>query len=181
MKKIIALVLALVLTLGTTAALAAGYGLGVSTSIGSSKDATAEKDGTAQVDSTICAVVVDDEGKIVSCLFDCAQTKIAYSAEGKITADKTAEISAAMMRLSPEEKTVYVLSIFHSEMLAGGLCRFLSGPYQHLAPDVLQALRQAEIPVLAMAAGEMRVSVLVPDGCRQAGVEAVYRALFEGK
>ena len=92
MKKIIALVLALVLTLGTTAALAAGYGLGVSTSIGSSKDATAEKDGTAQVDSTICAVVVDDEGKIVSCLFDCAQTKISYSAAGLITADKTAEI-----------------------------------------------------------------------------------------
>lgn len=92
MKKLIALVLALVLTLGTTAALAAGYGLGISTSINSSKDATAEKDGTAQVDSTICALVVGDDGKIVSCLFDCAQTKIAYSAEGKITADKTAEI-----------------------------------------------------------------------------------------
>ena len=54
--------------------------------------------------------------------------------------DKTAEISAAMMRLSPEEKTVYVLNLFHSEMLTSGLCRFLSGPYQHLMSDVLQAL-----------------------------------------
>jgi len=47
--------------------------------------------------------------------------------------------------------------------------------------DVLQALRQADIPVLTMAAGEMRVSVLVPAACRQAGVEAVHRALFEEK
>ena len=92
MKKLIALVLALVLTLGSTAALAAGYGLGVSTSISSSKDATAEKDGTAQADTTVCALVVDDEGKIVSCLFDVAQTKIAFSAAGVVTADKAAEL-----------------------------------------------------------------------------------------
>ncbi|MBQ8536557.1 MAG: hypothetical protein IJ461_04045 [Clostridia bacterium] len=98
MKKLIALVLALVLTLGCTAALAAGYGLGIATGIDSSTDATAEKDGNAQVDSTVCALVVDDEGKIVSCLFDVAQTKVSYSAAGLITADKTAEI------LSKQEK-----------------------------------------------------------------------------
>lgn len=96
MKKLLAIVLALVLTLGCTAALADTYGLGISSSIGSSKDATAEKDGTAQVDSTVCALVVGDDGKIVSCLFDVAQTKVAYSAAGVITADKTAEIKSKM-------------------------------------------------------------------------------------
>ena len=35
---------------------------------------------------------MDDEGKIVSCLFDGAQTKVAFNAAGKVTADMTAEI-----------------------------------------------------------------------------------------
>lgn len=39
MKKIVALVMALVMVLGCTAALADTYGLGISSSIGSSKDA----------------------------------------------------------------------------------------------------------------------------------------------
>ena len=94
MKKILALVLALSMVLCSVAALAEGYGLGVQTSIGSSKPASAEKDGTAQVDSTICALVVDDEGKIVSCLFDVAQTKVAFNAAGEITADMTAVIKS---------------------------------------------------------------------------------------
>lgn len=92
MKKVLALVLALALTLCCAASLAEGYGLGIQTGIGSSKAATAEKDGNAQVDSTVCALVVDDEGKIVSCLFDVAQTKIAFNAAGEITADMDAEI-----------------------------------------------------------------------------------------
>ena len=94
MKKILALVLALSMVLCSVAALAEGYGLGVQTSIASSKPASAEKDGTAQVDSTICALVVDDEGKIVSCLFDVAQTKVAFNAAGEITADMTAVIKS---------------------------------------------------------------------------------------
>lgn len=74
------------------AALADGYGLGVQSFIGSSKAATADKDGTAEVDSSICALVVDDAGKIVSCLFDVTQTKVAFNAAGEITADMDAEI-----------------------------------------------------------------------------------------
>ena len=92
MKKILALVLALVLTLGCTAALADTYGMGIVSSIASSKDATAEKDGAGQVDSTVCAVVVGADGKIVSCLFDVASTKVTFSTAGLITADKSAEI-----------------------------------------------------------------------------------------
>ena len=92
MKKFIAMVLALVMVLGCTAAMAEGYGLGISSSIGSSKAAADGKDGNAQVDSTVCALVVDDEGKIVSCLFDVAQTKIGFSAAGEITADMSADV-----------------------------------------------------------------------------------------
>ena len=62
MKKIVALVLALVMVLGCTAALADTYGLGISSSIGSSKDAADGKDGNAQVDSTVCALAVDADG-----------------------------------------------------------------------------------------------------------------------
>ena len=37
---------------------------------------------------------MDDEGKIVSCLFDVAQTKVAFNAAGEITADMTAVIKS---------------------------------------------------------------------------------------
>ena len=92
MKKLVAMVLALVMVLGCTAAMADGYGLGIYSSIGSSKSAADGKDGNAQVDSTVCALVVDDEGKIVSCLFDIAQTNVGFSAAGEITADMSADV-----------------------------------------------------------------------------------------
>ena len=93
MKKFVSVVLIAALMLSLSAvALADTYGLGVSTGIGSSKAATAEKDGVAQVDSTICALVLDAEGKIKSVKFDVAQTKVAINAKGEITADVTAEI-----------------------------------------------------------------------------------------
>lgn len=93
MKKIIVLILTLaisiVLLAGCGAGPAAGgtvkTGLGVVSSIADSADVTAEKDGLAQVDSTIAAVTVDKDGKIVKCEIDAAQTKINFSAEGKIT------------------------------------------------------------------------------------------------
>jgi len=59
-------------------------GMAVITSIASSKDA-GEKDGLAQVDSTVAAVTLDKDGKIVDCKIDVAQTKINFSKEGKIT------------------------------------------------------------------------------------------------
>ena len=92
MKKILALVLALVLTLGCTAALAEGYGLGVQTALSSSASATDEKNGTAEADVTICALVVDDEGKIVSCIFDVVQATVGFDAAGQITSDLSNEV-----------------------------------------------------------------------------------------
>ena len=98
MKKTLALVLALVLCLGAVSALADTYGMGIVTSIGSSKDASVVDgdayDGTAQVDSTIVSVVLDDEGNIINIEIDVAQTKVGFSPEGAITADKTAEIKS---------------------------------------------------------------------------------------
>ncbi|MFV0342481.1 MAG: hypothetical protein ACK5JH_06245 [Anaerocolumna sp.] len=65
-------------------------GLGVVSSIAKSKDASTE-DGVAQVDSYVAAVLVGADGKIVDCAFDAAQTKINFSAEGKLTTDLATE------------------------------------------------------------------------------------------
>jgi hypothetical protein len=68
-------------------------GLAVVSSIAKSTDA-GEKDGLAQVDSTVVAVTVDKDGKIVKCAIDAAQTKINFSAAGKITTDLKAEFKS---------------------------------------------------------------------------------------
>ena len=64
---------------------AGGYktGLAIVSSMGSSKDA-ADGEGLAQVDSVAAAVVVDADGKIVSCQLDTAQNKMGFTAEGKV-------------------------------------------------------------------------------------------------
>mgnify|MGYP000867895024 CR=1 FL=1 len=59
-------------------------GMAVITSIAKSTDA-GEADGLAEVDSTVAAVTVDKDGKIVNCNIDAAQTKINFSKAGKIT------------------------------------------------------------------------------------------------
>jgi len=88
MKKYVALTLSLLLA----AALFTGCGaktvktgLGVVSSISSSTEPTADKAGNAQVDSTVAAVLVDSDGKIVNCKIDVAQTKIAFDATGAVT------------------------------------------------------------------------------------------------
>ncbi len=65
-------------------------GLAVVTSVGKSKDATADAEGLGQSDSVVVAVTVDKDGKIVKAAIDTAQTKINFSAEGKVTSDMTA-------------------------------------------------------------------------------------------
>lgn len=101
MKRKIALVLCAAIMVVSLAACSGGpastgtvkVGLGIVTSIGSSKDLTDGK-GTAQVDSTIATVAVDESGKIVDCKIDAAQTKVTFDAAGKITSDKNAEIKS---------------------------------------------------------------------------------------
>jgi hypothetical protein len=86
MKKF-ALVLALLLVFSVFAVSAetAGikHGLGMVTSVGSVADATAEKAGAAQVNTTVCSLVLDAEGKILSVVWDVQQTKIGFDAAGK--------------------------------------------------------------------------------------------------
>lgn len=60
-------------------------GLAISTSVGKSADPTADKAGLVQADSTIVAVTVDADGKIVSCVIDAAQTKANFDTAGKVT------------------------------------------------------------------------------------------------
>ncbi len=59
------------------------YGLGINTSIGSVADATAEKPGAAQVNTTVCSLVLDQNGVIKAVTWDMQQTKIQFSLEGK--------------------------------------------------------------------------------------------------
>ena len=84
MKKLVALVLSALLVFGLVSLAAAEiHGLGMVTSIGSVADATAEKAGAAQVNTTVCSLALDDQGKILSVTWDVQQTKIQFSLEGK--------------------------------------------------------------------------------------------------
>lgn len=66
-------------------------GLAVISSIAKSTNA-ADADGLAEIDSTMVAVLVGEDGKILDCKIDVAQTKINFSADGKIVTDKAAAI-----------------------------------------------------------------------------------------
>lgn len=68
-------------------------GLAVVSSIAKSKDAGKE-DGLGQIDSNVVAVTVDKDGKIVKCDIDAVQTKINFSAAGKITTDLKTEVKS---------------------------------------------------------------------------------------
>lgn len=59
------------------------YGFGMVTRISAVTEATAEEAGAAQVDTTVCALVLDAEGKIKSAKWDMQQTRIQFSLEGK--------------------------------------------------------------------------------------------------
>ena len=73
MKKLIALLLVLAMTMTFTACSgSAEYKLGMGVDL----NTDSSKDGQAQVDATVAAVVLDKNGKIVSCRLDVAQSKM---------------------------------------------------------------------------------------------------------
>lgn len=87
MKKFVALALAVCMVFclaacGAPAEADYTLGMGVSVSTNSSKT------DNAQVDATVAAVVLDKDGKIVSCRIDCAQNKMDVT-EGAVDAAKT--------------------------------------------------------------------------------------------
>ena len=67
-------------------------GLGVSTNIAKSVDASADADGTAEAYTTISVLTVNADGVITSSVIDAVQAKITFDAAGVITADKSAEV-----------------------------------------------------------------------------------------
>ena len=123
MKKMIALLLTLVLTVGIFTACAPTIvvlqeapkettpvqtpekqpvadgtavktGLSFVTSTTSSAAASAEGDGVAQSDISLVAVTVDDNGVIDSCIIDAVQAKIGFNAKGELTGDINAPIAS---------------------------------------------------------------------------------------
>ena len=64
-------------------------GMGVVVDTASSASATEEKAGTAQIDATVAVVVLDKDGKIVSCRLDAVQNKITVNADGTIVVPET--------------------------------------------------------------------------------------------
>lgn len=100
MKKTVSLVLALLMLVavlsvaGCKPARTVKLGLGSVTSIARSKDATAEAPATAQADTTIVAVILGKDGKIINVSIDAAQTKVAFDADMKVASDKEAAIES---------------------------------------------------------------------------------------
>ena len=90
MKKILtaALVAAMLLCVATGALAATGLG---SVTTVSNTAATADKAGSVSVNTTMCAVTLDDEGKIVSISFDVVQSKGAYDATGAVSGETNTE------------------------------------------------------------------------------------------
>lgn len=69
-------------------------GLGVSTNIAKSADASTDADGVAQAYTTVSVVTVNAEGKITSATIDAVQANVNFDTTGKITSDLTAEVAS---------------------------------------------------------------------------------------
>ena len=90
MKKILSAALMAALLLSVSAGALAATGLGSVTEV-TNTAATADKAGSVSVNTTMCAVSIDDEGKIVSISFDVVQSKGAYDATGAVSGETNAE------------------------------------------------------------------------------------------
>lgn len=109
MKKLISAILALVLCLSVASAMADTLGLGSVTTL-AAKPATADGDGSVEVVTTICALVLDDEGKIASIRFDVMQVPtVAVTAAGEVT-----DVSEADLRTKIEKGSDYGMSVASS-------------------------------------------------------------------
>ena len=90
MKKILSAVLAAMLVLSLSATAFAATGLGSYTSVKVTA-ATAEKAGSVAADTYMCALTLDDEGKIVGVSFDVVQAKGAFDAAGAVSGEAAIE------------------------------------------------------------------------------------------
>lgn len=89
MKKALSIVLALVMALslaacGNSAGATAKTGMAIVATGAVSGEASADEQGRVQSNSTVAAVLVDAEGKIIDCKIDVAQTGTAYGIDGSV-------------------------------------------------------------------------------------------------
>ena len=68
-------------------------GLGITTSLDSSKDA-GDAEGVAEASSQITAITLGSDGKITSCVIDAVQPTVKFDKTGKITTDLNAEVKS---------------------------------------------------------------------------------------
>lgn len=110
MKKFLSIILAAVMVFATLALVSCKkeettgddatvpanvkFGMGVYTEVSAASDATEDKDGQGKITSTVAAVLIDAEGKIVSCQLDTADNTVAYTFEGKAVANDTFKTKA---------------------------------------------------------------------------------------
>ena len=69
-------------------------GLGLTTNIAKSSDATADAEGVAEAYTTISVLTVDANGAISSSILDAVQAKISFDQTGKITADLSQDVKS---------------------------------------------------------------------------------------
>ena len=89
MKKILTTVLLIMAVLAIATSAMAATGLGAVTSVRLTP-ATAEKAGSVSVNTTMCAVTLDEAGKIVAVKFDVVQPKAAFDATGAASGELNA-------------------------------------------------------------------------------------------
>ena len=91
MKKLLSATLALCMLLSLFTLAACGrmgsqklrLGIGVYTATQKATDADGDVNGKGQAASTVAAVLVDRDGKIVKCKLDCADNTVEYTSDGK--------------------------------------------------------------------------------------------------
>ena len=91
MKKILAAALLLALILTVSASALAATGLGVVGTM-TTTAATADKAGNVAGYIYLCAVTLDDEGKIVNVVFDATQPKGSFDATGAIVGEAVTDV-----------------------------------------------------------------------------------------
>lgn len=89
MKKILSAVLALALVLSMASVAFAATGLGSYTSV--SATAAGDKNGSVSVNTTMCALTLDEDGKITGISFDVVQSKAAFDKTGAIAGEVNAQ------------------------------------------------------------------------------------------
>ena len=90
MNKFAAAAATAALMLSLSAGALAASGLGSVTSM-SGSEAAADKAGSVTVNTTMCALELDDAGKITAVSFDIAQNKVGFDATGALTGELTGE------------------------------------------------------------------------------------------